>query len=333
MGYLSVRGNIWWKPNRWLTFTAGNDKHFIGDGYQSLMLSENADAYPFFQTKLNIWKIQYQHQVMFMHDLVYGAGDKRFPKYSSQHVISYNITPKLNVYIFEAVIWRSQDTLRHRRFDFTYLNPFIFFRPVEFNQGSADNVLIGVGGKYNAWGRNYFYGQFLLDEFKFNEYIKQSGWWASKYALQIGFKTYGLFKNSKSLFLVEYNQCRPYTYAHLFPLQNYGYLYQPLAHPQGSNFREIVSSLKFQYNRLWLIKLTGHYLDFGQDNPQRNQGSDIYKSQLKVDSMYGNWIGQGIKNKLLSGELYIARMLAPSWRLVAFSTLNLTLHEEANKRN
>ena len=235
-GYLAVRGNIWWKANKWLTFTAGNAKHFIGDGERSLFLSENAAAYPFFQTRLNIWKINYQHQVMFMRDLVENAGNKRFPKYVSQHTLSYNHKNRFNFYIFETVIWRKQDSVRHRGFDLTYMNPFVFYRPVEFNQGSPDNVLMGLGGKWRIFGKNYLYGQFLLDEFNFKFVTKNDGWWASKYGFQAGFKTYGLWKERKSLLLLEYNHMRPFTYAHSYSLQNYGYLRQPLAHPLGSSF-------------------------------------------------------------------------------------------------
>lgn len=330
--YGSIRGNIWWKANRWLTFTAGNDKHFIGDGSRSLLLSENAAAYPFFQTRLNIWKINYQHQVMFMRDLVEGAGSKRFPKYISQHVLSYNFKNRFNFYVFEAVVWRSQDSLRHRRFDLTYLNPFIFYRPVEFNQGMPDNVLMGLGGKWRIYGRNYLYGQFLLDEFKLKEYIKQEGWWASKYAFQAGFKSYALFGNARSLFYAEFNQCRPFTYAHIRPLQNYGYLQQSLAHPQGSNFREFMSGVKLAGYKNWLFTVESRYLTYGLDETGKNQGSDIYKSQLTVTDKYGNWTGQGIKNTLLSTNISVYRFLVPGWRLAAFVSCTINRHESAKEK-
>jgi hypothetical protein len=326
-GYLALLGNIWWKPNRWLTFTAGNDKQFIGDGHQSLLLSENASAYPFFQTKLNIWKIQYQHQVMFMRDLVYDSGDKRFPKYSSQHVISYNITPKLNVYIFEAVMWRKQDSARYRNFDVTYLNPFIFFRPVEFNQGSPDNVIMGFGGKWILFKKSFVYGQFLLDEFNLKYFSQNNGWWASKYGFQLGFKTYGLLKNKKSMLLIEYNQARPFTYSHSYSLQNYGYLREPLAHPLGSNFREMTGILRLALSNRWHVCGEGSYMRYGTDPDKLNYGSDIYKKQWSFSKYYGNYIGQGVTHTVLTGSLSLYRLLVPSWRTTAFSTISLTLHK------
>ncbi len=325
--YGAIRGNIWWKANKWLTLTAGNDKHFIGDGQRSLLLSENAAAYPFFQTRLNIWKINYQHQVMFMRDLVEGAGSKRFQKYTSQHTLSYNHKNRFNFYIFEAVIWRKQDSARHRGFDLSYLNPFLFYRPVEYNQGSPDNVLMGIGGKWRIYGKNYLYGQFILDEFNFKYVTKNNGWWASKYGFQAGFKTYGLWKNKKSLLLLEYNHMRPFTYAHTYSLQNYGYLQQPLAHPLGSSFRELTGVLSVAFSPQWMLHASGLIQRYGTDPDTLNYGSDIYKRQWTFSKFYGNYIGQGILNTVVEGSAEISRILVPHWRWVAFADLRLRIHK------
>lgn len=329
--YLSVRGNIFWKANKWLTFTAGNDKHYIGDGQQSLLLSENPASYPFFQTRLKIWKVQYQHQIMFMRDLVYGRGSKRFTKYSSQHSISYNISPRINFYVFEAVIWRKQDSVRHRGFDLTYMNPFLFFRPVEFNQGSPDNVLMGIGGKFRIWKKSYLYGQFLLDEFHLKEVKANRNWWGSKYGYQVGFKTYGLFPDKKSLLSVEYNHMRPFTYSHTYSLQNYGYLMEPLAHPLGSNFREVTGVLRIAITSQWLIHAQGSFMRYGRDPAGLNYGSDMYKGQWTFSKYYGNNVAQGVLHTIIAGELTLSRILFPAWRLSAFANLGLTMHKISDK--
>ncbi len=331
--YLGIRGNIYWKAYRGLTFTAGYDKNFIGDGQHSLFLSENAAAYPFFQTQIKLWNIQYQHQVMFMRDLVYGSGSTRFIKYSSQHVLSYNVNPSINIYIFETVIWRKQDSTRYRGFDLTYLNPFLFFRPVEYNQGSPDNVIMGIGGKVRVFGKTYVYGQFLLDEFHLKEVKANRNWWGSKYGYQIGFKSYGLFHSKPSLLLVEYNHMRPFTYSHSSSLQNYGYLKEPLAHPLGSNFRELTGVLRVALTKNLFIYGKAAFMRYGTDPEGLNYGSDIYKRQWTFSKYYGNYITQGILNTVISGELTVSKMLIPAWRLTAFSAVNLTMQKtgEENK--
>jgi hypothetical protein len=330
-GYLSIRGFVYWQPLKWLTFKAGNDKHFIGDGARSFLLSENAAAYPFFQTRLNIWKINYTHQLLFMRDVIPDSGAMRYSKYATMHTLSFNATKRLNFYIFETVIWRAQDSVRHRSFDVTYLNPFLFYRPVEFNIGSPDNVLMGMGGKWIIGKRSFLYGQFILDEFKLKEVKAGNGWWANKYAYQIGFKTFGLFKNRKSVFLAEYNHCRPFTYSHSHTLQNYGYLYRPLAHPMGSNFREFYTQFSIALPHQWFFDATASLSRYGADPQGLNYGSDLYKRQWTFAKLYGNTITQGILNHDASINLTISRFLKPEWRLRAFANIQSTLHRAEGK--
>lgn len=325
-GYLSVRGYAYWRPLKWLTLKAGNDKQFIGDGGRSFLLSENAAAYPFLQTRLNIWKINYTHQVLFMRDVIPDSGAMRFSKYATMHTLSINATKKLNLYIFEAVVWRAQDSVRHRSFDVTYLNPFLFFRPVEFNMGSPDNVLMGIGGKWIIGKQSFVYGQFMLDEFKLKEIKANKGWWANKYAYQVGFKTFGLFKKYKSVFLAEYNHCRPFTYSHSYTLQNYGYLYRPLAHPIGSNFREFYTCFSMALPKQWYIDASASLLRYGIDPTGLNYGSDLYKRSYSYTKPYGNTIAQGIVNNEATVNLNLSRLIKPEWRLRVFANVQSTLH-------
>lgn len=317
---------------QWLTFRLGNDKHFIGDGYRSLLLSENAAAYPFLETKLAVWKIQYNHQINVLSDLLPGRGSERFTKYISNHTLQYRVSPRIHIYLFEAVIWRETDSAKHYRgFDITYLNPFIFYRPAEFNIGSPDNVIKGFGGRIRIGKRNFLYSQLMLDEFRLKEIKANNGWWANKYAYQLGFKTYGLFKHKPSLLQFEYNHCRPFTYAHTLSLQNYGYLNRPLAHPQGSNFREFAGVFRVSFPKNWSMHLTGSYLVYGNNPPGLNLGADIYSPQKTFTKTNGNYTGQGIAVKQLNCAMVLSRMIVPAWRLHAFGEIHLRGEQSLGK--
>ena len=61
------------------------------------------------------------------------------------HLLSFNVTDWLNFSVFESIVWQGKDTLNNRGFDINYINPFVFYRPVEYNIGSADNAFF--------WGR------------------------------------------------------------------------------------------------------------------------------------------------------------------------------------
>ena len=42
-------GNVSWSPKRWLNVQFGNGRHFVGNGYRSVLLSDNTFPYPYFK--------------------------------------------------------------------------------------------------------------------------------------------------------------------------------------------------------------------------------------------------------------------------------------------
>ncbi len=313
----SLNGEITYKPTRFLSFQFGKDKHFWGDGYRSLFLSDNAPSYPYLATTLTIWKLKYTNVVALMHDDTIGNYSKLQTKYASMHFLSWNVNRRLNLNLFEAVVWRHRnDSLNYRGLSFNYLNPFIFYRPVEYNLGSPDNVLIGIGFHFMVSQKLMMYGQLLLYEFYYKEMIKGTGWWANKNAYQLGFKRFDLF-NIKDLYLqMEYNQARPYTYGHDYPLQNYGYLLQPLAHPLGTNFREALLILQYAKNR-WFLNTRFTVSRYGTEPGGKSIGGDIYLSSNPFAKTFGNYIGQGVANDYFEQEITLAHVLQSHWGLIA----------------
>ncbi|QEC50901.1 hypothetical protein [Anseongella ginsenosidimutans] len=55
---------------------------------------------------------------------------------------------------------------------------------------------------------------------------------ANKYGIQLGFKTFDLFRVKDLNWLLEFNTVRPYTYSQRDPLINYAHYNQPLGHPR-----------------------------------------------------------------------------------------------------
>ena len=94
----------------------------------------------------------------------------------------------MNLSLFESVVWQDKDTLLNRGPDINYFNPFVFFRPVEYGIGSADNSLIGAGLKITIDKQFLIYSSFILDEFYLIEIRTRNGRWGNKY----GFSNPGL---------------------------------------------------------------------------------------------------------------------------------------------
>ncbi len=195
----------------------------------------------------------------------------------------------MTVGLFETVVFARED-----QFELQYLNPVILYRTVEGAIGSPDNVLVGIDLKWNLWQKLSLYGQFVLDEFKISEISAGDGWWANKYGLQTGIKYVDLLGIDWLDAQIEYNAVRPYTYSHNTGIANYSQYNQPLAHPLGANFKEVLFRLRYQPTPKWSLLLRVLSAETGEDRDTLNYGSNILLPNDERVSDYGNEIGQGV---------------------------------------
>ncbi|MFL5754017.1 MAG: hypothetical protein ACJ76F_11465, partial [Bacteroidia bacterium] len=188
--FSNLTGYVSWSPRKFVNFQAGKDKQFIGDGYRSLLLSDVANNYPYFKTTINIWNLQYSSWYSWFQDIQNANGYKANfrNKFGTFHYLSWNATKNINISAFESVIWQGNDTNRARGYDLNYLNPVIFYRPVEYSLGSSDNSMLGFNLSFKLAKHVKLYGQFVMDEFNLQILRKQNGWWANKQGFQAGFK-------------------------------------------------------------------------------------------------------------------------------------------------
>jgi len=306
-----------YKAGKFLDFQLGYDKNFIGDGYRSMLLSDNSFNYPFLKVIANVGRVQYTTMWAQFIDMQYpkASYDNGYrKKWGVFNYLDWNVSKKVSIGFFEAVIWQDSDSSGKRGFDMSYINPIVFLRPVEFSVGSPDNALMGLNVKYAPSANSTIYGQFVLDEFKFKEITSGDGWWANKFGGQIGFRSNNIFKVPKLNVLTEVNAARPYTYSQRSTLNNYGHYNQPLAHPMGANFVEWVNIADYQYRR-WFFRGELMMAKYGLDTAGINYGKDIYKSYNTRHEDFGNRIGQGLKTSLMYIQGSVAFLLNPKYNL------------------
>lgn len=300
-GYLS------YSPNKYINLQAGKHKHFWGDGYRSLFLSDFAPTFPYVKLTGKVWKLKYDFLCANFKDALEHNGFKSSlkEKYAVMHLLSYNVTKNINIAFFEGISWQGADTNRARGYELNYLNPAIFFRPVEYSLGSSDNAFLGFAYKVKLLKKQILYGQLLLDEFLLNEVKSGNGWWANKQGVQLGIRSYDLFKVKNLDALLEYNYVRPYTYSHGSPQQSYGHLNHPLAHPLGANFKEGIIRLRYKYEKLTFLLHTS-YAVYGADSAGFSMGQNIFETYANRPREYGNYTTQGIRNELTTLNLTVS---------------------------
>lgn len=326
--FLQARGYITVDATKSINLQAGYDRFFIGNGMRSLIYSDYAPPASFFKANIKVWKLNYVYSISEMTaDVDASLGGNRsmqkgYPdKFVTFHHLSLNIGKKLNIGVFESVIFSPDDTTGSGKFEWAYLNPIIFFRAIEQQNGSSDNVLLGLDFKWNALRKLSFYGQFVMDEFVLNEIKAGDGWWANKFAIQLGGKYIDAFGVPNLDLQGEINLARPYTYSHNTQYSNYTSYQQPLAHPLGANFNEAIGMIRYQplprlnlTAKLFVTRIGRDSTDYNWgastvQNPKYDWGSDLLKPNTDRESTYGNKIGQGFKNDIVYGSF------TASWHL------------------
>ncbi len=241
-----------WDPGKYFNLTLGRGKNFFGEGHRSLMLSTEAQGYPYLRITTTIWKVKYVNLFTLMNDIRFAGGDPGDfrKKFAAIHYFSWNAHPRINLSIFEAIMFDQGNEAYPRGFDLNYVNPIIFYRPVEFNQGSPDNALLGASLNVKAGRNTTIYSQFVLDEFLMFHVRYGTGWYANKQALQLGAIARNAFKIDGLTLRGEWNYVRPFMYTHINNFQNYAHFGQPLAHPHGSNVHEVIAHVELEQERL-----------------------------------------------------------------------------------
>ncbi len=319
--YPVATGYVNYKPSKYFDLQLGHGQHFIGDGYRSLVLSDNSQPFPYFKLNAKFWKLDYTVLYTSLRDVrpEVTADDSFRTKYMTHHYLSYNVSRRLNLGFFESVLWQDDN---QRGFDFNYLNPVIFYQSIELQTGSrGGNALLGFTAKYKFTDAITGYGQLTIDEFSGASVVNGDGSYQNKSAYQLGVKWQNAFKVPNLMMQLEYNRVRPYTYSHNTVVLNYGNSNQALAHPWGANFYEAILIGRYTKDR-WYGIAKAIYGERGYDVLANGNnafyGGDIYRSEDSRISDNGNELAQGNTSNFFYGHLEAGYIINPASRLKVF---------------
>ncbi len=312
--FANATGMLTYEAGNYFAFTFGHGQNFIGEGHRSLFLSDAAFNYPFLKIETNVWRLKYINYFNFMTDIrpEVEVNNVFARKFTTMHYLSLNLGKRWNINFFESIVWADYE---NRGFDVNFLNPIIFYRPVEFAAGSeGSNALLGLGASYLAKDRLMIYGQFLLDEFRSQDIVSGGGAWGNKFGWQLGAKWYDAFDVDKLFLRFETNSARPYTYSHFDVTTNYGHYNQALAHPWGANFYEFILQSAYDFNR-WGVEWMIDYGLQGNDDSENYYGRGIYQSYNDRPFDKGHDIARFNRSQLFISDLRLYWMMNPAIRL------------------
>jgi hypothetical protein len=302
---------------KYFEFRFGRDRNLWGVGKTSTELSNFSTVYDQLQIRTTVGRFQYTNLFAGFADLT--DLDESFPetvripqKYGAFHRLAVNITNTMDLSVFEGVVF-SDDSTRSG-FDIAMLNPVIFYRAVERDQGSSANVVLGMDYSWLVRRGFMTYLQIVIDEFKLSEvFHPKQGWWANKWSWMLGIQVANPIPGLKHVRMrVEYSRTRPFTFSHRIANQGYIHYEDVLAHPSGPNAEDVGLFFLYQPSQRVFGGLNLSMTVRGRNSETTNYGADPGVSYESREGDYGHHLLQGIPTNHVALEAHGGFELYPN---------------------
>jgi hypothetical protein len=241
-------GWVSYSPRSNVNLQIGHGKHFVGHGYRSMLLSDNASNYPY--VKASAWllkdKINYNWiyaQLQSLERLPLGEVPESLFKRKSANFIYVNFIPhpRVEIGLFEGTINERWDSTGTLPIDALTFMPLLGVSTVVNGFDNKNNVIVGINGRVKLFDWVSVYGQLAVDDLS----SERLGYQAGMRLQHSGKATLGG--------RVEYNYAPHGTYAHGEHLQAYTHMNQSLTHPLGTTFEELIVVYNMRYKRFHFL--------------------------------------------------------------------------------
>lgn len=246
-------GNVAYRPWKKLTLIFGNNSHFIGSGHRSLLLSDNSYSAPYFRID---WHVCPQFKVRVMRSKLLNllrrpettsAESYYEAKGYSVNYLTWMPNEKLNISLFEGIVWNRGDSVSYRA-----AHP-LFYNPIPGIASALDeteiNGMIGLNASYQLKKRHRIYGQIAIPNWNFD-----------RTGFQIGYRGYNFFGLNDFMLQAEFNYLPEDMYVRSNPRLNYVHYNLPLGHIRGDGVQEILVRSNYEYKRAYIDVLVSHMM-------------------------------------------------------------------------
>lgn len=291
----------------------GNGKHFIGDGYRSLLLSDNAYTYPYAQLTVNAWRVKYSMIYAELINNLKGFNDFTigFPrKLATFNYFSIEPAKFLQFGVFEGITWRRTTAKGNTFFDYNFLNPVLGVRAFQNKVKENTTQVYGFNVKVTCPKYVVVYGQVMLNK------IGKRHTSDNRIGYQAGVKYFDVGGVKNLNFQAEFNNVNPYSYQGEDSAIGYYHYNQSLGHPMGANFREYLMMVNYQYKRIYAsYKLS--YIQAGTDTTlQSNLGNNFMDAANTITKTTDIKMFNGLGYSVLDNEIKAGYIINPKLNMV-----------------
>ena len=244
--YAYAQGNMVYRMNERIYISAGNTPHFVGDGYRSVLYSDNSAGTPFLRGDFKFLKnLEFTYLrsrlLNLMRKPVSTTVEANYEqKGMAMHYLTYKIpAANMAISLFESTIWYKGDSLTGARTNPMFFQPLPFLSEMLIDQNKISSVT-GLNMSVLLKRSHRLYGQFALTDLDLD-----------RYALQLGYRGTNLFKLKDLMVQLEYNQISSGMYRSENRRLNYVNFNLPMAHPKGNSFSEFLIRGNYEIKRFY----------------------------------------------------------------------------------
>ncbi|MGQ9846685.1 MAG: hypothetical protein ACUVQP_04160 [Bacteroidales bacterium] len=281
--FSQASGVIEFQATKHLQFLLGHSRQIVGYGYRSVLLSDAPLDYPNF--RISFTKKRWQYSTTYAVFQSASAFDDRTKvysrKYSSQHYLSFYITPKWEWAFFENTLFNAM-SLRNNRPPEEFYIPIIGIHTSLYGLNHKNNVMVGTQTQLSILPKLKVYGQLAIDELKNTDSLSKN-----KTAWQCGIKINEPFGIKNLFMLAEYNKATRAMYVGASERETFSQHNEPIAHPLGNYFSEKLFLLHYTYKRYFIsIRFNNAYYAANEKRlPQIDTTTSLtHVSQWKIES-------------------------------------------------
>lgn len=250
--YAYAIGSLIYKPFKVLTLSAGNNQHFIGDGYRSVLLSDNSYSSPYFQVDYHFlpkWEFVYlRTKLLNLTRKPASTSVEAYyqPKGYAVNYLSFKPTRNLTLSLFEGTVYSRGDSISSKGVNPMYYNPVPLLSTFLLKSSEVTSV-IGLNIGYSPLDNWRIYGQVAYNQ-------------SSKgFAGQLGTRISEPFKLLNLFVQIETNYASNNAYTSSTSRLNYSHYNLPLAHAKGQGFIEGIFRLNYEWKRIYVDQKIIYY--------------------------------------------------------------------------
>jgi hypothetical protein len=267
------QASVSWSPTAWLNLQMGHGRHFVGHGYRSVLLSDNAAGAPYLKFSVmpasgcwqyTSWHSKLQHGLTQADRLPTGQSSESLFQWMRARSNHFAVrVGRVEAGLFETTIFRNIDENGVTPFDALELNPLIGVNTLVAGFGGDYKSLVGMDLKIGLADGVFVYGQFGTDDPA-----------NARYAWQAGLHWFDLFVNGLNV-RVEHNVAQPYTY--MADPEQLAYMHSglPMAHPLGANFTESVAIVEKSFKERLRVRAKVNLATYAVDTLGRRLNGDL----------------------------------------------------------